>query len=79
MIKTIRLRQHITEYLREGAKTMSEIEDWVNEKYKHGTSYHVLNNVLSKSGLFIKVGKTYRANVISGKYKVAIWDLKPGV
>ena len=62
----------------EGYKTIPEIQDVIKSKNKHGTEYHAMVNIMSKSGLYEKKGITERANVVVGMgvYKIALWGLK---
>ena len=77
MVKTTRLKKALVEYLKEGNKNFTEINDYINRKYKHGTSYHVLCNVMAKSGLFEKRGTTIKAGCVGvGGYKITVWGLK---
>lgn len=77
MVKNVRVQKHVTEYLRKGEKSTSEIIDYINKKLKHGTDYHSMCNVLGKSGLYVQTGTIKRENASSrSRYKIATWRLK---
>ena len=80
MVKTKRLQKALVEYMKDGDKNFTEINDYINRRYKHGTSYHVLPNVLAKSGLFEKRGTTKKTNGVGvGGYMITVWGLKDKV
>ncbi len=74
-MKTQKIRHYINLYLREGAKNSVEILDYLNSKIKHGTSSHVLSNVLSKNRDLVNIGKE-RINKSGSSYCVCVWALK---
>ena len=50
----------------------------VNTTMRHGTTPQQLGNVLSKDKDIMKVSTTKRG-VLSGRYEICVWQLRPGV
>jgi len=77
-MKTTRIRNILIEYLNDKPRSTAEILDYVNSRTKHGTTTHVLGNILAKDRRFKKVGMTMRmscADRIPHSYAVTIWGL----
>jgi len=79
-LKTVRLRKLLIEYLSVKPRSTQEILDYINGRTKHGTTSHVLGNVLAKDKRFKKVGTTTKASArgdgnIYHNYSITIWDL----
>ena len=78
MANTERLRGHIDGLLSTGPQSTTEILDYINDKLKHGTTSHVLGNLLSHDPKYKKVGTRTRAprsDVVYHTYYVSIWAL----
>ena len=56
-----------------GEMNFIEIKDWMNAEIRGGITSNWLGNVLSKCGLFEKVGHQRIAG-LSGNYVVTVWD-----
>lgn len=77
-MKTTRIRNLLIEYLNEQPRSTAEILEYINSRTKHGTTTHVLGNILAKDRRFKKVGTTMRmscADRIPHSYSVTIWGL----
>lgn len=77
-MRTTRLRIKVYEYLKIKPKSTSDILDYINENTKHGTTTHVLGNILGKDARFKKVGTTQVTASLSRdkmSYEVAIWGV----
>ena len=77
-MKTARLRRMIKGYLADKPRTTTEIKDHINSNYKHGTTSHVLGNVLAKDASFRKVGTAVISTQslgVSHSYSVTVWGL----
>ena len=61
--------------LEEGEMNSLEIHDWMNARIRMGVTMNWIGNVMSKCGLFEKMGMQIVAGM-SGNYSVAIWDSK---
>ena len=71
-MKTQRLREWALECL-DKPKTTQEIIDYICSRSRHGTSSHVMNNVLSNEKRIKKIGYIKRVGVTSGAYDVVLW------
>jgi len=56
-----------------GEMNFVEIKEWMNDRIRGGITSNWLGNVLSKSGLFDKVG-SQTVGGFSGNYVVTVWD-----
>ena len=78
-MKTSRIRQHIAEYLADNPKSTYEIRDYINKRMKHGTSVHILTNILSKDSRFKKVGMINKQSTrdipVIHDSEITIWAL----
>ena len=77
-MKTARLRRMIKTYLSDKPRTTTEIKDYINSNYKHGTTSHVLGNILAKDSSFKKVGTAVistHSQGVSHSYSVTVWGL----
>jgi len=72
-----RIKRAIYKYLN-GTKpeTIREIETYLISKYKNAPDFHVLANLMSKSGCFKRVGHESRGVAINGYYKAILWTVK---
>jgi len=78
-MKTVRLRKLLVEYLSEKPRSTQEILDYINGRTKHGTTSHVLGNILAKDSRFCKVGTTNRKkreDYVYHSYTITIWGLR---
>ena len=86
-MKTFRLRKLLVEYLSDGEYDTDEICEYINKRTKHGTTSHVLGNVLSKDPRFKKVGtktktctaKTRYYDTVSHTYTITVWGLEDNI
>jgi hypothetical protein len=77
-MKTVRIRKLLVEYLAEKPRSTQEILDYINSRTKHGTTSHVLGNILAKDKRFKKVGTTTRSSssdFVYHSYSITIWGL----
>ena len=70
--KVTELRDHM---LVNGEMSFSEIKDWMNDRIRMGITSNWLGNVLSKSGLFNKVGMV-RVPGYTGTNAITIWEAR---
>ena len=59
--------------LENGEMNFIEIKNWMNDRIRGGITSNWLGNVMSKCGLFDKVGME-RISGFSGNYIVTVWD-----
>ena len=81
-MKTVRIRKLLVEYLAEKPRNTQEILDYINSRTKHGTTSHVLGNILAKDKRFKKVGSTTRSSAtdyVYHSYNITIWGLSDGL
>jgi hypothetical protein len=77
-MKTVRIRKLLREYLQDRPRSTSEILEYINTRTKHGTTAHVLGNILAKDANFRKVGTTSRItgiDLVQHSYSITIWGL----
>ena len=77
-MKTVRIRKLLVEYLADKPRSTQEILDYINSRTKHGTTSHVLGNILAKDKRFKKVGTTTRSSssdYVYHSYSITIWAL----
>ncbi len=72
-MKTVRIRQKITDYLSPGPRNTSEILEHINSTMRHGTTSQQLGNVLSKDKHVIKIGFVKKSGILSGGYDICQW------
>ena len=72
-MKTVRIRQKISDYLSERPRNTVEIQEHINSTMRHGTTSQQLGNVLSKDKKVIKIGFVKRSGILSGGYDICEW------
>jgi hypothetical protein len=72
-MKTVRIRQKITDYLSPGPRNTSEILEHINSTMRHGTTSQQLGNVLSKDKGVLKIGFVKKSGILSGGYDICEW------
>jgi len=72
-MKTVRIRQKISDYLSERPRNTVEIQEHINSTMRHGTTSQQLGNVLSKDKHVIKLGFVKRSGILSGGYDICEW------
>lgn len=78
-MRTTRLRERLVTYLSGGPKTTHQILEHINNTTKHGTTTHVLGNILGKDKRFKKVGNENITEApekgVYHQYQITIWGL----
>jgi hypothetical protein len=75
-IRHVKLIKRVANFLAEcGPKNTRQILDHVNTTTRHGTTPSELSNVLAKTRFFHNTGEERVSAVLSGDYKVIIWDI----
>ena len=72
-MKTVRIREKISDYLSPGPRNSAEILEHINSTMKHGTTSQQLGNVLSKDKKVIKIGFVKKSGILSGGYDICEW------
>ena len=72
-MKTVRIREKISNYLGPGPRNTVEILEHINSTMKHGTTSQQLGNVLSKDKHVIKIGFVRKSGILSGAYDICEW------
>jgi len=72
-MKTVRIRQKISDYLSLRPRNSAEILEHINSTMKHGTTSQQLGNVLSKDKHVIKIGFVKKSGILSGGYDICEW------
>ena len=76
MSRTKRLRKAILLFLEEnGDSNTNQIMDYINKKYRWGTSINQLGNVLAKDKRFEKVGFYNNSTGGGTRCRVCIWNI----
>ena len=74
-MRTSRMSHAIEKLLETGPRTTGEIKDFINAKYRHGTTMQSLVNVLAKDQRFCSIGYR-RIRQSYSSYDQKLWDLK---
>lgn len=75
-IRHVQLITRVVNFLAEcGPMNTRQILDHVNTTTRHGTTPSELSNVLAKTRFFCRQGQESVGAVLSGDYKVIVWDI----
>ncbi len=77
MSSTKRLRKAVFKFLEvKGQANTTQIFDYINSKYRWGTSMNQLSNILAKDSRFEKVGFLNNSKGSGIRCRICVWGLK---